>query len=137
MRAQSMQEVIVPVSIGELIDKITILRIKKRRIVDAKKVANVIQELDALERVCAGAAIDTESALAAELEQINEKLWVIEDDIRDKEHAQAFDAGFVALARAVYVTNDERFRVKSRINAAAGSTYREEKSYKDYGNGSF
>lgn len=131
------QEVLVPLSIGEIIDKITILRIKERKISDAAKVFNIQTELAALEGVCARVGIDTRSALAVELEAINLELWQIEDDIRDKERAKAFDAVFVELARSVYQVNDRRFAVKSRINAAAGSFLREEKSYKDYGNGVF
>jgi hypothetical protein len=131
------QDVLVPVSIGELIDKITILRIKERKISDAAKLANIKAELGSLEAVCARAGIDTRSALAAELEAINMKLWQIEDDIRDKERAKAFDAGFVQLARSVYQVNDQRFAVKSKINAETGSTLKEEKSYRDYGNGVF
>jgi hypothetical protein len=123
------------VSVGELIDKITILRIKRRMIADAAKVANVTAELDALEAVCREAGIDTRTALADELEAVNLKLWKIEDDIRDKERAQSFDAVFIELARSVYRVNDERFRVKAKINAEAGSVLKEEKSYKDYGHG--
>lgn len=127
------KDVRVPISVGELIDKITILRIKQRRIADVQKKANVEKELTALLAVCREQSLDASSALAKELEQVNEDLWVIEDDIRDKERAQAFDAEFVRLARAVYQTNDRRFAVKARINAESGSAYREEKSYKDYG----
>jgi len=127
-----MTEVLVPVSVGELVDKITILRIKRRMIKDAAKVANVEAELTALLAVCKQRSIDAEAPLAAELEAINFKLWQIEDDIRDKERAKQFDARFVELARAVYVTNDERFVVKSKINAAFGSKFKEEKSYQAY-----
>ena len=127
-----MSEILVPVSVGELIDKITILRIKQRHIKDAAKLRNIGAELSALEAVCVKAKLDTKDALAGELEAINQKLWVIEDDIRDKERTRTFDQRFIELARAVYVTNDERFQVKSKINAAAGSLYKEEKSYRDY-----
>lgn len=127
-----MAEILVPVSVGELIDKITILRIKQRRIQDSAKLKNIEAELQALEGVCAKARLDTKDALALELEAINQKLWAIEDDIREQERTKSFDQEFIALARAVYVTNDERFRVKSKINAAAGSLYKEEKSYRDY-----
>ena len=89
-------------------------------------------ELEALEKVCTNSAIATRGPLVDELEAINQELWKIEDDIRDKERAQAFDQQFVALARAVYVTNDRRFAVKSKINAALGSRLKEEKSYRDY-----
>jgi len=125
-------QVSVPVSVGELIDKITILRIKQRHIEDAGKLRNVETELAALQGVCAQAGIDLTSPLVAELEAINLKLWKIEDDIREKERRKTFDSGFVELARAVYVVNDERFAVKARINAETGSTFREEKSYKEY-----
>src|SRR5690606_32729170 len=71
----------------------------------------------------------------ARLKAVNERLWVIEDDIRIKEKAQAFDDEFIALARSVYVENDERARIKKDINLALGSTYVEEKTYQDYGRG--
>jgi len=121
-----------PISIGELIDKITILRIKTRRIKDSAKLLNINAELKALLRVCQEHHIDPTSALAGELERVNETLWDVEDKIRDKERAKTFDEEFIALARAVYVQNDSRFAVKSRINDAHGSTYREEKSYQAY-----
>ncbi len=124
----------VPVSPGELLDKITILRIKARRMSDPAKIANVRFELAALERtwtesVPAGAGIEAESAALA---AVNERLWIIEDDIRDKERAAAFDAEFIRLARAVYVENDTRAALKRRINVALGSALVEEKSYRRY-----
>jgi hypothetical protein len=124
----------VPLSPGELIDKITILQIKSERMTDATKVANVRAELKILEdtwRASAHAAADI-AAQWAELKRINEKLWVVEDDIRDKERAGAFDREFIELARAVYVTNDERAAVKREINIKLGSRIVEEKSYKVY-----
>jgi hypothetical protein len=127
----------VPISPGELLDKITILRIKSQRMTDPKKLANVRLELAALEETWAKSvygAKDIEADLSA-LMRVNERLWVIEDDIRDKERAQAFDAEFIRLARAVYVENDERAAIKRRINVALGSTIVEEKSYADYGAG--
>jgi hypothetical protein len=127
-----MSDVLVPISIGELVDKVTILNIKQREISDPAKLANIRAELAALSQVCADAGIDLASADAAELERINGELWRVEDDIRDKERAKAFDAGFIALARAVYVINDQRAAVKALINAKAGSRLREEKSYRDY-----
>lgn len=127
-----MSDIAVPVSVGELVDKVTILKIKQRMIDDPKKRANIETELAALVAVCKGAKIDLQDANAGELEAINLKLWKIEDDIRDKERAKAFDQGFIELARAVYVTNDERFRVKSKLNAAYGSRFKEEKSYREY-----
>jgi len=129
-----MSDVTVPVSPGELIDKITILRIKSQRITDAVKLKNVRAELDVLTGIWAAsgyAGIDItadENALLA----VNERLWVIEDDIRDKERAQSFDAEFIRLARAVYFENDERAAIKRRINLRLGSAIIEEKSYSDY-----
>jgi Family of unknown function (DUF6165) len=132
-----MKEILVPVSPGELLDKITILRIKVVRITDAPKVANVRLELDLLEKTWrdAGcAAFDVASDERA-LQAVNEKLWDVEDLIRDKEAKQTFDREFIELARAVYVSNDERAAIKKRINLQLGSRLIEEKSYKPYGPG--
>ena len=129
-----MNQIEVPVSFGELIDKITILEIKAERIDDAAKVANVRRELDLLEATwreheASHTDIDNERA---ELKAVNEALWDIEDRIRLKEKAQAFDEEFIRLARSVYVRNDERAAVKQKINTRLGSTLVEEKSYQDY-----
>ena len=131
------EELLVPVSYGELLDKIAILQIKSERMTDPAKLANVRQELSALERTWMAhpAAGKDIAGLRARLKAVNERLWVIEDDIRVKEKAQAFDDGFIALARSVYVENDTRARIKKDINLALGSTYVEEKSYEDYGAG--
>jgi hypothetical protein len=129
-----MNEIKVPVSPGELLDKITILRIKSRRMTDPNKLRNVRLELDALQGTwtsSAYAGVDIDADVDA-LMTVNERLWVIEDDIRDKERAQAFDAEFIRLARAVYVENDERAAIKRRINLKLGSTIVEEKSYQAY-----
>jgi hypothetical protein len=129
-----MSEIKVPISPGELLDKITILRIKSKRMNDAKKLANVRLELQQLEQTWAASpysSINIDADIGA-LQAVNEKLWVIEDDIRDKERAQAFDAEFIRLARAVYVENDERATIKRRINVTLGSTLVEEKSYASY-----
>jgi hypothetical protein len=129
-----MKDILVPVSPGELVDKITILRIKAARIGDAQKLHNVRVELDALEstwRNC-GAPISTVADDEAALQKVNEALWDIEDRIRDKERDRLFDAEFIELARAVYVTNDERAAIKKRINLALGSRLVEEKSYAQY-----
>jgi hypothetical protein len=129
-----MKDILVPISPGELLDKITILRIKAARMTDAAKVANVRLELSLLEqtwRESVDAAVDVAAEERA-LQSVNERLWVIEDDIRDKEAAQSFDAGFVELARAVYVENDERAAIKKRINVKLGSRIVEEKSYRPY-----
>ncbi len=126
------RQILVPVSTGELVDKITILRIKAREIKDAAKVANVQNELDALTAVCRANGVDPQDALGAALEAVNWQLWRIEDEIRDMERAKTFDARFIELARAVYVVNDQRFAAKAKINAAHGSELSEEKSYKPY-----
>jgi hypothetical protein len=130
-------ELLVPVSYGELLDKIAILQIKSERMTDPAKLANVRKELSALERTWMAhpAAAKDIAALRARLKAVNERLWEIEDAIRLKEKAQAFDAGFIRLARSVYVENDERARIKKEINLALGSAYVEEKSYQDYGAG--
>lgn len=131
-----MSEISVPVSPGELLDKITILRIKSKRMSDADKLANVRVELNLLEETWAESAyakIDVGADVSALL-QVNERLWMIEDDIRDKERVQAFDAQFIALARAVYFENDARAAIKRRINVKLGSSIVEEKSYAEYKN---
>jgi hypothetical protein len=129
-----MKDILVPISPGELLDKITILRIKAARIGDAAKVANVRHELELLERTwkASGAAEVDLQAEESGLTRVNEALWVIEDDIREEERAQRFGPKFIELARAVYVTNDERAAIKRRINQLLGSTIVEEKSYKPY-----
>jgi predicted nucleic acid-binding Zn-ribbon protein len=129
-----MSEIRVPVSFGELIDKITILEIKSERMSDPAKLANVRNELSALEAAWSQAPVSAQdiSAQKAALKAVNERLWAIEDDIRDKEAAQAFDAEFIRLARSVYIENDERARIKRDINTMLGSALVEEKSYKDY-----
>src|SRR5271167_2564975 len=129
-----MNDINVPVSPGEMLDKITILRIKSARITDPEKLANVRRELNALQttwRASVYAKSDIEADTTALL-QVNERLWVIEDAIRDKERAQAFDAEFIRLARAVYFENDERAAIKRRLNVRLGSSIVEEKSYAEY-----
>ena len=129
-----MSVISVPVSFGELIDKITILEIKAAHIRDAAKLANVRDELELLNSTWSAnpaARIDI-AAARARLKSVNEALWDIEDRIRLKEKAQAFDAEFIDLARAVYVRNDERAAIKREINLKLGSRLVEEKSYQDY-----
>jgi len=129
-----MSDIRVPISPGELLDKITILRIKSTRMSDPRKLANVRVELQVLEEIWRGSA-HARSGIEADVNallEVNERLWVIEDDIRDKERAQAFDAEFVRLARAVYLENDERAAIKRRINLTLGSELVEEKSYAQY-----
>ena len=124
----------VPVSVGEVLDKITILQIKLAHISDAAKRVNVQNELDALLPLVIGEEFSTDQmqGLMAELKAVNESLWDIEDDIREKEAAKSFDAEFIRLARAVYVTNDKRAEIKKQINLATGSALVEEKSYGSY-----
>ena len=129
-----MSQIAVPVSHGELIDKITILEIKSRRITDDAKLANVRNELDMLNATWANsAASQTDiSDERARLLAVNEALWDIEDNIRLMERAQTFDAAFIELARSVYFRNDERAAFKREINQKLGSELVEEKSYQDY-----
>jgi len=129
-----MSLIFVPVSHGELIDKITILEIKAAHMRDAGKLANVRAELDLLNTnwsANAASKIDIVTE-RAQLKTVNEALWDIEDRIRLKEKAQAFDAEFVELARSVYFRNDERAAIKRAINVKLGSQLVEEKSYESY-----
>lgn len=125
--------VAVPVAPGELLDKITILRIKQARLGDPRKRANVRVELALLEeaerRQVAGS--DALDALVAELHSVNESIWDVEEAIRGCERARSFGAEFVALARTVYQANDLRAELKRRINDLLGSDVREEKSHDD------
>ena len=126
-----MKDILVPTCPGELIDKLTILRLKEEKITDPGKLANVRHERAALQAI-ADRALPTSvelSALWDDLYSINADLWEIEDDIRAFEARSDFGPGFIALARAVYVTNDERAAVKKRINLLLGSAIVEEKSY--------
>lgn len=122
-----------PVSAGELLDKITILRIKQQRISDAGKLVNINRELSALEQVAIDLLEDPAlTDLITQLQHINETLWHIEDDIRDCERRQDFSDRFIQLARSVYLTNDQRADTKRRINDICGSALIEEKSYARY-----
>jgi len=124
----------VPVSPGELLDKITILRIKSQRVRDSSKLANVRRELGLLEQARQSALpIDAQlEAEEAQLQQVNSALWDIEDRIREHEATQRFDAAFIELARSVYLRNDERAAIKQRINLKLNSAIVEEKSYQPY-----
>ena len=129
-----MDNIHVPVSPGEVLDKITILEIKSERMNDPAKLDNVRRELALLREswVRAVHEDDTVAALHRQLKEINEALWEIEDDIRDKEREREFDERFIELARSVYVTNDRRSKVKKELNSYLGSEIVEEKSYQDY-----
>lgn len=121
----------IEVSIGEIVDKLSILQIKTEMIKDEKKLINVKKEYDYLYDIVFN-EMKIEQTDFSEMVSINQKLWKIEDDIRDKERAQEFDDIFVELARAVYYTNDERAEVKKKINLKYGSLFVEEKSYQKY-----
>ncbi len=124
----------VPVSPGEVLDKITILEIKSERISDTSKLVNVRRELELLQASWQQSVDedDTVRRIHNKLKTINEALWEIEDDIRDKERAREFDQVFIDLARSVYVTNDQRADAKKELNVYLGSEIVEEKSYQDY-----
>lgn len=122
--------VLAPISVGELIDKITILEIKLDIIEDASKRHNISHELDQLNEIAAGLNLPNIVVLKKELKQINSELWVIEDSKRECERKQTFDDEFIALARQVYLKNDTRASIKRKINVLCGSTIIEEKSHK-------
>jgi Family of unknown function (DUF6165) len=124
-------DILVPISVGELIDKITILEIKSERIENARQLENIARELAALRAVRLGEIAEL-ARLAAELKRVNARLWEIEDAIRDCDARGDFGATFIELARAVYRLNDERSRIKKAINIASGSRLVEEKSYKSF-----
>ncbi len=129
-----MNDILTPISPGELLDKLTILQIKSEKITDVDKLANVNNERAALQSV-ADANIprtDAMQVLTSALLEVNKQLWVIEDDIRDCERDGNFDDEFIRLARAVYITNDKRADLKKQVNLTLGSTLIEEKSYADY-----
>lgn len=127
-------DIYVPISPGELIDKITILQIKSDRMKDPAKLANVRTELELLQSTWQNSSLAAHDIREewAQLRRINEALWDIEDKIRDKERDQCFDREFIELARSVYITNDERAAVKRSINVKLGSKIIEEKSYSAY-----
>lgn len=124
------------VSFGEFLDKLTILEIKNERITDKDKLKNIQNELALVKQLwqdCPASKIDITTELAA-LKAVNEKLWGIEDAIRDNERQQNFDQSFIDLARSVYFENDDRANIKREINLKLGSDLIEEKSYSDYKN---
>lgn len=121
----------IEVSIGEIVDKLSILRIKKNNITDSGKLENVTKEYDYLYEIVFDELRVSENDFL-NLVSINEKLWVIEDDLRDKERVNEFDQDFIELARSVYYTNDKRAEIKKEINIKYGSLFVEEKSYKNY-----
>ncbi|HLE10446.1 MAG: hypothetical protein A2504_16035 [Bdellovibrionales bacterium RIFOXYD12_FULL_39_22] len=124
--------ILCQISLGELVDKISILRIKKRKIIEQSKLDFVIQEDNVLTATLAKLNITDIRHYLDELIAINSELWEIEDKIRLKERAQKFDDEFISLARSVYIINDRRFVAKNKINRDFGSSLREVKSYEDY-----
>jgi len=123
----------IEVSIGEIVDKLSILQIKKLNIIDEEKLINVRKEYDYLLKVVeSDLNFSTSDELYNKLFITNKKLWDIEDKIRDKERDKSFDNEFIELARSVYFTNDERSKIKKDINIKYGSNFIEEKSYKEY-----
>ena len=123
----------IEVSHGEIVDKLTILQIKKENITDPSKLDNIIKEYNYLLSVVEiDLGISTSSPEYLELLSINKELWVIEDDIRDKERVKEFDDDFIKLARSVYYTNDVRAKIKKEINLKYSSGFVEEKSYQSY-----
>lgn len=122
------------ISVGELLDKISILKIKSSKIKDEEKLKNINKELQALNLIV-DQSLKSYKALGKrsnELMDVNLKLWSIEDDIREKEREKCFDDSFIELARSVYITNDKRFEIKNKINKESGSSFSEEKSYEKY-----
>ena len=129
-----MLTLLIPISLGELFDKITILQIKLENLQDKNALKNVKIEYDQLCIIYDKNFLEDANAknLMTDLKQINQKLWNIEDEIRDKERNKIFDLKFIELARSVYIINDERSRIKRNINETFGSELIEEKSYADY-----
>ena len=128
------EDIIVPVSSGELIDKIAILKIKKKKIFNKSKLKNINNELSLLNEVYKNNFKNNKKLLLYEkkLIKINKKLWDIEDKIRFLESKKNFNQQFIDLARAIYINNDKRSEIKKKINKLTGSRLIEEKSYKSY-----
>ncbi len=127
-----MSTILIPVSAGELIDKITILEIKALHLT-GDGLLHVEKELRLLRQAMESAGLAIDATLMAELRSVNQALWQIEDAIRDQERQQTFGDTFIQLARSVYLQNDKRALIKRRINKACASELWEEKSYRPYG----
>ena len=123
-----------PISTGELLDKLSITQIKLKNIKDKEKLDLISLEKDALQETLENSlsSYDNKDERLSELLCVNEKLWIIEDAIRNKEKNKEFDEEFIELARSVYFTNDERFVIKNKINNETGSLIQEQKSYEEY-----
>lgn len=124
-------DIFIPVSLGELIDKITILRIKTEHL-RSTSLKNVKNELRMLEKILNSLHVSIDSILIERLKQVNQELWQIEDDIRHHERQKEFGDNFIELARLVYQANDRRAAIKKEINITYGSSLTEEKSYQQY-----
>ncbi len=123
----------IEVSIGEIVDKYTILLIKAQKIKDPAKLENINKELNYLVEVLKQEyPLITDGALAKSLLEVNKELWKVEDDLRDLERAKDFNKEFIILARNVYKLNDKRADIKKEINMKYGSDFVEEKSYQPY-----
>ena len=122
----------IDVSIGELVDKVSILEIKLKKVKNKDKLQNIKKEYDLLKVSMEQCGITAESEFFKRLVEVNSRLWVIEDDIRVKESSQEFDQDFIRLARSVYFENDERAAIKKEINLKYNSDLVEEKEYVDY-----
>jgi hypothetical protein len=120
----------IEVSNGEIVDKLTILEIKKRNILDKNKLSNINKELEYLTKI--NLSLNVDAVLYEKLFDINKELWVVEDNIRVKENNNQFDQEFINLARKVYILNDKRAEVKREINEVTKSNFVEEKSYEKY-----
>ena len=126
---KSFVNIVIPVSLGELIDKITILEIKKEHIQENKKLRNINKELGSLKKILLDANLHIDSKLINQLKKVNNILWKIEDEIRIKENDKEFDNEFIKLARSVYKENDKRALIKEEINYTYHSELIEEKYY--------
>lgn len=126
-------EITIPASIGELVDKLTILNIKLEKVTNKEKKENLVKEKNKLQKIYDNLNFDDEiDQFFNQLMTINKKLWNIEDEIRILERNKQFDEKFIKLARSVYITNDERFSIKNKINNLVGSNIKEEKLYQKY-----
>ena len=127
----TIQIIKAPISLGELIDKITILQIKTQHL-QGNALQNVKKELDALVTILNNFQLNIDPTLIQRLKEVNQNLWQIEDDIRDQERQKNFTETFIELARSVYQQNDQRAAIKKEINTTYGSAFVEEKSYQQY-----
>ena len=131
MKSKPIQDILAPISLGELINKITILKIKTKHL-QGTALENVKNELKALQTTLDKLQINVDTTLIQRLKEVNQDLWHIEDNIRDQERQKDFGEAFIELARAVYQQNDRRAAIKKEINTTFGSSFIEEKSYKQY-----